>query len=192
MVGVRRLDNLQLCITDVLERNVPGDLIECGAWRGGACIFMRAALKAYGDTTRKVWVADSFEGLPTPNREVYPDTTWQGGEMAVSLEEVQQNFRDYGVLDDQVVFLKGFFADTLPGARIQKLAVLRLDGDLYESTMQSLDALYDRVSPGGYVIVDDWNLPAARAAVQDFRRRRQIADPILTIDLNGVYWQKAR
>lgn len=188
MIGIKRLDNLQQCVVDVMQRNVPGDLIECGAWRGGACIFMRAVLKAYGDKTRKVWVADSFQGLPKP---MYKDPYFSGGEMAVSLDEVKQNFRDYGMLDEQVVFLKGFFADTLPKSPIEKLAILRLDGDLYESTMDSLNALYDRVSPGGYVIIDDWNLIPARKAVQDFRASHKITDQILPIDYNGAYWRKS-
>jgi O-methyltransferase len=188
MVGIKRLDNLQQCVVDVVQRNVPGDLIECGAWRGGACIFMRAVLKAYGDKTRKVWVADSFQGLPKP---AHWDPYFTGGEMAVSLDEVKQNFRDYGMLDERVVFLKGFFADTLPKAPIERLAILRLDGDLYESTMDSLNALYDRVSPGGYVIVDDWNLIGARKAVLEFRASRKITDQIFIIDRNGVFWRKS-
>ncbi|HEX7500297.1 MAG TPA: TylF/MycF/NovP-related O-methyltransferase [Polyangia bacterium] len=148
----------------------------------------RRCSQQIGDKTRKVWVADSFQGLPKP---LYKDPYFSGGEMAVSLDEVKQNFRDYGMLDEQVVFLKGFFADTLPKSPIEKLAILRLDGDLYESTMDSLNALYDRVSPGGYIIIDDWNLIPARKAVQDFRASHKITDQILPIDYNGAYWRKS-
>ncbi len=72
MIGLRRMDNIQDCIETVIRDDVPGDLIETGVWRGGATIFMRGVLKAYEDTTRTVWVADSFEGLPPPDPARYP------------------------------------------------------------------------------------------------------------------------
>lgn len=89
MIGLRRLDNIEYCIRDVLNRHVPGDVIEAGAWRGGATILMRAVLKTYGDNERKVWVADSFEGLPKPDAAAYPidagNSLWAFPELAVSL-----------------------------------------------------------------------------------------------------------
>ena len=109
----------------------------------------------------------------------------------MSRPEVEANFRAYGLLDERVRFLEGWFADTLPSAPIERLAVLRLDGDLYASTMQALDALYDRLSVGGYVIIDDFSLPTCRRAVEDFRRARTIADPIEAIDWTGVFWRKS-
>src|SRR5262249_16478895 len=197
MIGMKRLDNLQSCIEDVLERNVPGDLIETGVWRGGATIFMRAVLKAYGMRERKVWVGDSFQGLPRPNAKKYPadkgDTHYTLTHLAVSLEQVKKNFAKYGLLDDQVCFLKGWFKDTLPTAPIGKLAVMRLDGDLYESTMDALTSLYPKLSVGGYVIIDDYGcIPACRAAVHDFRKANQINDKIKEIDWSGVFWQRSR
>ena len=112
-------------------------------------------------------------------------------QLAVSLQEVEENFRKYGLLDDQVRFLKGCFKDTLPAAPIEKLAILRLDGDMYQSTRDALAALYDKVSPGGFIIVDDYALPACRNAVDDFRVERRSGDPIIPIDWSGVYWRKA-
>ena len=196
MIGLYRLDNLQRCITDVLRRGVPGDLIEAGAWRGGATIFMRAVLVAYADTERRVWVADSFEGLPKPDPERFPaeagDQHWTWDQLAVSLEEVKANFDRYGLLDDQVRFLPGWFRDTLPKAPIDRLAVLRLDGDMYGSTMDALEALYPRLSPGGYVIIDDYgNIAQCKEAVTDFRNANGIIEPIETIDWTGVYWQRS-
>ncbi len=194
MIGMQRLDNIQTCLEDILRNDVPGDLIETGAWRGGATMLMRAVLKRYGVTDRTVWVADSFEGLPKPNVAKYGADA--GGDLShhevlkVSLEQVQANFARFGLLDDQVRFLKGWFCDTLPGAPIEKLALLRLDGDLYESTIDALDALYHRVSPGGYVIVDDYHTwHACRKAVIDFRNQHGIEAPILDIDGSAVYWQ---
>jgi O-methyltransferase len=195
MIGFKRLANLRACVETVLDDAVPGDLIETGVWRGGATIFMRTILKARGVTDRIVWVADSFAGLPPPDTANYPHdqgiTLHQFPQLAVSLERVQDNFRRYGLLDDQVRFLKGWFRDTLPSAPIERLAVLRLDGDLYESTIQALDALYDKVSPGGFVIVDDYhNVAACRQAVLDFRIKHGITDPIQTIDWGGAFWRR--
>ena len=175
MIGRKRLENVQSCIEDVLAHGVPGDLIETGVWRGGATILMRAVLKAHGVTDRLVWVADSFAGLPAPDSNRYPrdegDQLHTFRQLAVSLEQVQDNFRRYGLLDDQVRFLKGWFRETLPSAPIDRLAVLRLDGDLYQSTIEALESLYDRISVGGYVIVDDYgNVAGCRQAVHDFRK----------------------
>jgi len=194
MIGRFRLANLRHVIEQVLKTNVPGDLIETGVWRGGACIYMRAILLAHGVRDRRVFVADSFEGLPPPNAETYPldkgNDLHAVKELAVSLEEVRSNFAKYGLLDDQVVFLKGWFRDTLPTAPVERLAVLRLDGDMYESTTDALVNLYDKVSPGGFVIVDDYHLDGAHRAVMDFRGKRAISEPIVNIDGLGVFWQK--
>ena len=195
MIGLRRLDDIQFCVEDVLARGVPGDLVETGVWRGGATIFMRAILKAHDVTDRRVWVADSFEGLPPPNPERYPrdegDRLYTADQLRVSLEEVQANFSRYGLLDGQVRFLKGWFRETLPGAPIERLAVMRLDGDMYESTMDALTYLYPKLSPHGHVIIDDYGaIAACRAAVQDFREAHRIREPIRRIDWTGVCWQR--
>lgn len=195
MIGMPRLDNLRACIEAVLDDGVEGDFIEAGVWRGGACIFMRGILKAYGAEDRTVWVADSFEGLPPGDPAKYPKESPlalnEYAELAVSLEQVQHNFARYGLLDGRVKFLKGWFRDTLPTAPIRKLSILRLDGDLYESTMDGL-ALYPKLSPGGFVIVDDYNLvKACNDAVEDFRRDQRIAAPLRLIEGGGAFWRKA-
>jgi len=192
MVGLIQLDNVQFCVEDVLRRNVPGDLMEAGAWRGGLTIFMRGALKAYGDADRKVWVADSFEGLPPVDRQK-DSMNYSEGDMAVSLEEVKQNFARYGLLDDRVRFLKGFFNNTLPVAPIQKLAVLRVDADLYQSTLDALNNLYPKLSVGGYAIFDDYmQEPAVKRAINDYRASHGITEPIRPIDGEAVYWEREK
>jgi O-methyltransferase len=195
MVGLRRLDNIRLCIRAVIEDGVPGDVIETGVWRGGASMYMRAVLKAYGDAERVVWVADSFEGVPPPDGDHYPadrgDPLHTIGYLAVSEASVRANFARYGLLDERVRFLAGWFKDTLPHAPIERLAVMRLDGDLYESTMDALMHLYPKLSPGGFVIVDDYAVMAScRAATEDFRRAQGIQDPLLEIDRSGVFWRR--
>lgn len=186
MIGLKRLGNLQECIESVLADGVPGDLIETGVWRGGACIFMRAVLAEHGVTDRVVWAADSFQGMPG-NRD--PHENWTFPELAVPLAQVQANFRAYGMLDGQVRFLPGWFDETLPGP-VGTLAVLRLDGDYYSSTMDVLTALYPRLSPGGYLIIDDWVLPRCQAAVTEYRTAHGITEPVQWIDTMSVFWRR--
>ncbi len=200
MIGHARLDNIQHCVTSVVEDEVPGDLIEAGVWRGGAAILMRAVLKCHGVSDRRVWLADSFEGLPAPNPEEYPaDQGLElsgGARLAASVEQVKANFARYGLFDDDVEFLVGWFKDTLPNAPIEQLALVRLDGDLYESTMDAITALYPRLSVGGYLIVDDYNSPvwskACGRAIRDYRAAHNITEPIQEIDWTGVYWRRER
>ena len=153
-------------------------------------------LEAYGDPTRSVWVADSFEGLPVPDAERYPADSgldWSHVEvLKVGADAVRANFERYGLLDDRVRFLEGWFSDTLPDAPIEAISVLRLDGDLYESTMDALVALEPKVSPGGFVLVDDYGgwVPC-REAVEDYRAAQGITDPIVEVDWTGVWWRKS-
>ncbi|HEX4322833.1 MAG TPA: TylF/MycF family methyltransferase [Acidobacteriaceae bacterium] len=195
MVGMKRLDNVEFCVKDVLANHVPGDLIETGVWRGGVCILMEAILKLYGAADRRLWLADSFEGLPKPDGRYAQDSgdTFHRFKesLGVSLEEVKANFERYGMLAENVHFLKGWFKDTLPAAPVTRIAVLRLDGDMYASTMDALNSLYGKVSVGGYTIVDDYGaVPACRHAVDDFRAEHGITEPVQAIDWAGIYWKK--
>lgn len=195
MIGRKRLANIRFCVERILAENIPGDLIETGVWRGGATIFMRGILKAHEVTDRMVWAADSFEGLPPPDPVNYPaDAGMQLcdiAELAVPLETVRDNFARYGLLDDQVRFLKGFFRDSLPEAPIERLALLRLDGDLYESTIQVLTHLYPKVAPGGFVIIDDYNaIEPCRRAVQDYLRDNRLQVHVRPVDWSAVFWRK--
>jgi hypothetical protein len=190
MVGRARLDNIEWCIRDVLERNVPGDFVEAGVWRGGSAIFMRAMLRIYRVTDRVVWAADSFEGMPLPENESDGWDLTDVRELKVTIEEVRRNFSRFGLLDEQVRFLKGWFKDTLPTAPIKRLAILRMDGDLYNSTMDTLTNLYDKLSSGGYVIVDDYKgWPGCRRAVQEFFNSRRLNPEIRDIDDQSVFWR---
>jgi O-methyltransferase len=194
MIGGARMRNIEECLDVVRAGEVPGDLVETGVWRGGATVFMRGYLAAYGMEGRDVWVADSFEGLPRPTLAEdlgFDFSAARAPILAVPLEEVRALFARYDLLDDRVRFLKGWFRDTLPGAPIERLALLRLDGDLYESTMDALEALYDKVSPGGFVLVDDYgDFPPCRKAIDEFRSRRGIDAPLVTVDWSGAYWRK--
>ena len=196
MIGILRLDCIQSCVETVLRDQVAGDLLEAGVWRGGATIFMKGILAAHGVTDRRVWVADSFQGLPPPDGVNFPQDIPEDlssfDELAVSLHQVKANFARYDLLDDSVEFVEGWFKDTLPAVPVDALAVLRLDGDYYESTIQILESLYHKVSPGGFVIVDDYGcIEACRQAVTDFRQANGIDDEIVPVDWTGVYWRRA-
>ena len=196
MVGLKRLANARFCIESVLADDIPGDIIETGVWRGGMAIFMRGVLKAHEVIDRKVWLADSFQGFPPPDPFRYPpDRGWNLTRfeiLSAGVEQVRQNFERYGLLDDQVEFIVGWFRDTLADAPLDKLAVLRLDGDLYESTIQALEPLYPKLSTGGYCIIDDYRvIDACAAAVNDYRRVHGIDDEIVEIDGAGAFWRKS-
>jgi O-methyltransferase len=193
MVGRKRLDNLQNCMEDILANDVPGDFLEAGVWRGGCCIMMRAVLAAHDCHDRRIWLADSFAGLPPSQKsedQDYPMDPSLLPVLAVSADEVRQNFERFGLLDEQVRFLPGWFSESLPGSDTGPLALLRVDCDLFDSTMTVLDALYSRVSPGGWVIIDDYGiLPPCKQAVDDFRKRHRINAPMEAIDDHAVCWK---
>ena len=195
MIGTARMRNIRRLVEIVLAEGVEGDLLEAGVWRGGACIYMRGILAAHGIKNRTVWVADSFAGLPKPDETLYPadkgDIHHTFDDLRVPLGEVKGNFERFGLLDEQVAFLPGWFKDTLPGAPIKQLSILRLDGDMYGSTMETLEALYPRVASGGFIIVDDYILSGCRQAVGDFREKQGIHEPLHDVDGAAAYWKRA-
>jgi O-methyltransferase len=196
MVGMKRLENLERCCLSAVHHQIPGDFVETGVWRGGCAILMRAVLAATGDTDRNVWLFDSFQGLPKPDPASFPqddgDQLWTfSGYLGVTLGQVKENFRRYEVLDERVRFVPGWFRDTLPNAPVEAISVLRLDGDMYESTWLGLTHLYPRVSAGGFVIIDDFGaIPACKDAVEDFRSKYSITSPTKQVDWTGIFWRK--
>jgi hypothetical protein len=195
MIGVKRLFNFRNLIENVIGLQVPGDIVETGVWRGGACILARAVLKAYHVTDRKVVLCDSFSGLPAPNAFAYPadaaSTFHEYSELAVPLDQVKENFRRFSLLDDQVVFVEGLFRDTMPRMNLDSISVLRLDGDMYESTIDPLRFLYDRIPVGGWVIIDDYEVvPACKEAVHAFFAERSLDPVLIPIDGVGRYFRK--
>jgi O-methyltransferase len=198
MIGRARMDVVRLAVETVIREKIPGDLIETGVWRGGACIYMRAILKAYEDTARTVYVCDSFEGLPPKtleqdSRDIH--ALMLNTLLAISLDEVMMNFNSFGMLDDQVVFVRGWFKDTLPilAPTVEAFAMIRLDGDMYESTMDALNALYPKLSPGGFCIIDDYrSVRGCTTAVDEYRTKHEIKSPIIEGDSANpsIYWRK--
>ncbi len=197
MVGLKRLDDLQACIESIVTDGVEGDLIEAGAWRGGASILMRATLDALGAHDRTVWVADSFQGFPAAeaggdeeDRALESEMHSAYDYLSAPLDVVQGHFARFGCADG-VRFVPGFFEDTMPELRGQRWSVVRLDGDTYKATWLTLEALYPGLEVGGYVIFDDYFfLPACQRAVDDYRREHGISEPIEQVDWNGARWRR--
>jgi len=202
MAGQHRMNNVEYCVETTIRENIPGDFIECGVWRGGLTILMRAVLAALGVSDRLVWVADSFDGCPPKDLEKWPKDESRVDfsnmrELAISLAEVRENFRRFRLLDNQVKFLPGFFEETMPDNPVGPLAVLRLDGDMYSSTYVCLEHLYPKLSVGGFCILDDVGaLRQATDAMNDYRQRHNIETEITWIESRatdqrwGVYWRK--
>jgi len=199
LIGQKRLDSLEEQIRRVMDDGIAGDLIEAGVWRGGACIFMRGVLRTLGDAQRTVVVADSFQGLPRPDVATYPtdegDTHYLRPELRVDQHAVARNFRRFGLLDDQVEFVPGWFRDTLPTLQGRRWSLVRLDGDMYESVILGLRHLYPGLSPGGYLIADDYGDPGkvlqAKKAVDDYRAEQEITEGIEWIDERAISWRKS-
>lgn len=192
MIGLKRLNNLHNMLSVVKNNKIFGDFVETGVWRGGATIFIQAYNKMY-ELKKNVFVCDSFEGLPEPNIIKYPqdlgDTHYQESFLKVSLEIVKSNFQLYNLLDENVIFIKGWFSETLKDNRdIKNISMLRFDGDMYGSTMDVLNNLYQKISSGGVLIVDDYCLPNCKKAVEDFRIIKNIANKIEKIDKCGIFW----
>lgn len=195
MVGLRRLDDLQVCVESVVGDGVPGDLIEAGSWRGGASLLMRATLNTLDQADRTVYVADSFQGFPEATGDLskgYDLSLDLAGcdYLAVPLEEVKETFSRFGC-ENGVTFVPGFFQDTLPGLVGGQWSIVRLDGDTYEAAWTGMASLYDGLSAGGYVIVDDYlSLDQCREAIDEFRRSHDITEPIEEVDWSCVRWRK--
>jgi O-methyltransferase len=187
MVGLARLDDLQACVEAVAAEGIEGDVIEAGSWRGGAALLARATLDSLGDD-REVVVADSFAGFRAAEEGDSDLTRFE--HLIASEEEVRDSFARLG-LDRGVTFLPGFFDETLPGLAGRRWSLVRLDGDTYEATRLGLDCLYDGLSPGGFLVLDDYgSFQGAKQATDDFRAERGITEPLERIDYTGARWRR--
>jgi hypothetical protein len=193
MTGTLRMDNFRFAIENTVGRGIEGDIVETGVWRGGACIYAAGVLKAFG-WHRDLWVCDSFAGLPEPKVAEEGGTRWckLNDFLAVPKEEVMDSFRRFHLLDDKIHFVQGFFEETMPKMPVKKIAVLRCDGDMYQSTMDVLQNLYPRVSDGGVVIIDDWGIPECQKAVKTYLERVPEKPSIIVFGKtnDAAYWFK--
>ncbi len=194
MTGLARIESLKTLLHDVFQNEIEGDFIETGVWRGGMSIFARGVLRANNQMQRKSFVCDSFRGLPPGDRDLDPrDKQWYRiNYLEVSDVTVAENFKAAGLLDPNVIFVKGFFNDTMSevAKMTESLAIMRLDGDMYESTVDVLYRLYEKLSIGGYVIMDDWTGFPSKTACEDFFKVHGISPVIVQVDAISAYWQK--
>lgn len=200
MAGGARVQNVRDLVSETISNNVPGDFLEAGTWRGGSSIMARVVQKVMGeDKNRRTYLCDSFSGLPLSSQAA-DSNVWNGMHfLEVSQEEVQANVARFVSLDDNVRFEKGYFSESLPKVRKElqddnrQLAVLRGDGDMYESYMDILYNLYEFVPVGGYFICDDCpGIPVAQQAIEDFRQHNNITDPMSKVEgsIAGMFWKK--
>ncbi len=179
MIGQKRLRNIRDLCDLVDEENIPGGFCECGVWRGGACIYARACLEA----GRTVWVCDSFSGMPPSAAEPW----WNNLHfIKVSKQEVESNFNRFE-LNQNVRFVEGDFENSL--GEVETLSILRLDADMYSSTLASLRSLWPKLSVGGFLIIDEYQIvPECNKAVADYFGEKLPAMNV--IDASGVWCRK--
>lgn len=189
MVPERSLVELARQVCAIVAFDIPGDLVECGVWRGGASFLMAEVLRHAGVRDRRVWLFDSFEGLPPPEEidgapaMAYgrnPADPWYHDNCRASIEEVRRSAAALG-LTPYTELVKGWFDQTLPAhrQRIGPIALLRIDGDWHSSVRCCLDHLYDQVADGGLVVLDDYYAwDGCAIAVHEFLGRRRLAHRI--------------
>lgn len=189
LLSKKQMDLLEQAILVLEERRVPGHFIEAGVWRGGVIILLRALINAYKIAERKVFAADSFAGIPRNVRAANDPVDDWSDRWVASLEEVRKNIERFGLLDDRIEFVVGYFADSLKHLTDESFSLIRLDSDTYDSVETSLEYLYPLLSREGIIIIDDWHLPGCRSAVLDYRLRHGIKNEIHQCDGNA-YWVK--
>lgn len=192
----------------VIEGGIEGDLVECGVAAGSQIGVMGHACRAL-NSDKRIYAYDSYEGIPLagpndtdqpgigpvdPNRPL-PSNTREllvsSGITVHGLDVVQNNIRRrWGLKYENYTFVKGWFQDTVHLNTIEKIALLRLDGDLYESTKVCLDHLHHKVQKGGFVIVDDYALDGARFAVKEYFQKHNLNYDIKPVDESArdVHW----
>jgi hypothetical protein len=200
MTSVERMYALREAVRHICRHEVPGDVVECGVWRGGSSMLAALALLEAADTTRRLWLFDTFEGMNEPTeRDVAVDGTrvaddWDAIRSrpddpvlaAASLDDVERNMGRTGIDRERLRFVRGPVEQTIPGEAPETIALLRLDTDWYESTRHELQHLWDRLSPGGVLIVDDYgHWAGAREAVDEFFAGRADAPLLVRVDYTG-------
>lgn len=198
----------KLCKRAVTER-LPGAFVELGVARGGCAALMAAILfdeKLGAQSDRRLWLFDSYEGLPEPTREDYCGTdgisdvtgdhvhSLHQGDCLGTLDQVKSLlFETFKLPVERIVFVKGWFQDTVPQekSKIGAIAILRMDGDWYESTKTCLEGLYDQVIVGGAIVIDDYlSCYGCKRAVDEFVAKRSLSIDLVFDGRGGCYFLK--
>ena len=183
MTGADKIYALIQAVRYVARHRIPGDVVECGVWRGGSMQAVARTLLSAGDTTRDLHLFDTYEGMPPPtDRDVRRSDERTADELlatesrdeskvwaVATLEDVKDGFSRLPYPAERVHFVKGKVEDTIPSHAPEQISILRLDTDWYESTKHELEHLYPRLSPGGVLLLDDYGYwEGAREAVDEF------------------------
>lgn len=199
MTSRERLYSVYQATRHIAAAGVPGDVVECGAWRGGSAMMAAFVLLAQGDSERRVWLYDTFTGMPEPGQEDRglhgedPHAEWQRNQRGdlnewcySPLDDVRANLLGTGLAPERLELVQGMVQDTIPARVPERIALLRLDTDWYESTRHELEHLFPRLSPGGVLIVDDYgHWAGVRKAVDDYLSGRGIHLLLNRIDYAG-------
>lgn len=183
MTTVERMYSLFTAIKYTVENDISGDIVECGVWKGGSSMLCALTLKQLGATDRKLYLYDTYSGMPEPidkdkeaftgndamekwkERQIDGNSDW----CHASIEEVQENLISTGYPEDNIIFIKGKVEETIPNRIPEEIALLRLDTDFYESTKHELEHLYPKLSERGTLIIDDYGYWAgAKEAVDEY------------------------
>ena len=200
MTSPERIAAVIQAVRYIHDNNIPGDLVECGVWRGGSAMAMAMTLKSIGATDRKIYLFDTFEGMTEPTDE---DVSHHGrsaeqefqasggrGEISTwclgSLEEVKVNLSQTGYPEQNINYVKGKIEETVPGIMPDQIALLRLDTDWYESTKHELEHMFPVLSSEGVLILDDYgHWQGARKAVDDYISSNKIRILLSRTDYTG-------
>jgi len=189
MIGSRRARTLNR-LARVCERaGIPGAIVDCGTFNGGSTVMMST-----GAPSREVWAFDSFEGLPEAGEHDPERAADWTGELKASEEKLREGFARFAH-PERLHVVKGWFQDTFPAAEpsIERIAMLHADGDWYESVRLTLETFYPKLSPGGFVVIDDYNgWEGAKIATDEYRAANAIDAPLREVDITAAYWQKPR
>jgi len=200
LIGSPGLEHTHDLAQNLVQRKIEGSFVECGVAQGG-CAALISMVAANEGLDRNCWFFDSFEGLPDPtNQDFSEGQTGQHirplprGSCLGTYEQVSQLlFSHFGLSKEHITLAKGWFEDTLPveAKRVGQIALLRIDGDWYESTKCCLETLYDQVSDGGYLIIDDYcSCFGARKATDEFIRNRDIQTLLVPDGRGGCSFKK--
>jgi hypothetical protein len=201
MGGRKALENTFDIVRKIEHERVPGALVECGIAEGGTAAMLALANKKLGITNREKWFFDSFEGLPEPTEEDYINgkagvfiRPLPKGSCLGTIEQVSElMFLTLNLAEAEVNLIKGWFQETIPSykEKIGDIAILRLDGDWYDSTKIPLENFYEKVSSGGIVIIDDYSTCfGSKKATDEFRMKQNITSPLIPDDRGGVWFEK--
>ena len=195
MCDVKEVDQMEYLVKDVIRRQIPGSIVETGSWRCGLMKYTKAIVDIYEGSNRQIYMFDTFDHFPKPTQNqkdqaIHPIVEFLFENMQ-PLDRIKASFKELGLLDDNVHFIQGLFEDTVPRTNLDKIAILRLDSDYYESTMLVLKHYYKNIVPGGWLVCDDYNNPflGAKSAVTDFRAANNITSPIIDTHGGSVYWR---